>query len=86
MHISDVPPLRYDCVIEAAQELGWRIVCEREKDVTLLDDPECDFCNVYWIDVANIAERMSKLRPWQSLKQILLQGQMSKPLSGVPKR
>lgn len=62
-----MPPLRYDCVIEAAQELGWRIVCEREKDVTLLDDPECDFCNVYWIDVANIAERMSKLRPWQRI-------------------
>lgn len=51
-------------------ELGWRVICERDKGQerdTPPDDPECDLCNVYWIDVSNIAERMSKLRPWQRI-------------------
>ena len=61
--------LRYDCIIEAAQDLGWRIICARERghEKDLPEDPECDLCNVYWIDVANIGERMSKLRPWQRI-------------------
>ncbi|KAJ8610684.1 hypothetical protein CTAYLR_005667 [Chrysophaeum taylorii] len=47
---------KYECVTEAALELGWRIVGE-----------DNEACHVYWVDVANINERMSKLQPWQRI-------------------
>ena len=31
------------------------------------ENSESEICNVYWIDISNIAERMSKLRPWQRI-------------------
>mmetsp|Transcript_31639 Transcript_31639/g.97801 ORF Transcript_31639/g.97801 Transcript_31639/m.97801 type:complete len:720 (+) Transcript_31639:421-2580(+) len=60
---------RYDCVIDAVHAVGWRTVCGQRKgqENDGVDDPDYDLCNVYWIDVANIAERMNKMRAWQRI-------------------
>lgn len=62
---------KYECIIDAVHDLGWRIICQRDKDTTKNATPDdsdtVDMCNIYWIDVANIHERMSKLKPWQRI-------------------
>ncbi|KAJ1461466.1 tubulin-tyrosine ligase family-domain-containing protein [Pelagophyceae sp. CCMP2097] len=60
---------KYECVIDAVTALGWRIVGERAgrdaENGKASDDLEVEQCNVYWIDVANIHDRMAKMKPWQ---------------------
>ena len=57
---------KYECVREAAQAQGWRLVGDSERST----EEEIESCNVYWVDVASIGERMAKLRPWQRINHI----------------
>lgn len=54
---------KYEVVTSAAADAGWRVVCRAEGPV---DDGDLeDTCNVYWVDVASIADRLAKMKPWQ---------------------
>ena len=54
---------KYDCVRDGALKRGWRTV-DAGKGPT---GDEEERCNVYWIDVANIYERMKAVKPWQRI-------------------
>ena len=46
---------RYDCVIRAARDRGWRIVEEEEG------------AHVFWVDVSGVLDRLGKLKRWQRM-------------------
>jgi hypothetical protein len=48
---------KYDVVMECAKHQGWTAVSKK--------DPEKDDCNVYWVDIAVVPDRLAKLKPWQ---------------------
>lgn len=59
---------KYTCILDAVNKAGWRIIYPHKgQGKHAFDNSRHDLCNVYWIDVANIAERMSKMRPWQRI-------------------
>ncbi|CAM9872544.1 unnamed protein product [Choristocarpus tenellus] len=54
-----VAECKYDVVREAARTMGWKLV-----DVESETQRKC---HIYWVDVANIIERLNQLRPWQRI-------------------
>lgn len=59
---------RYDVILEAVKAKGWKLVGSSNN----LEGKECSnedltVCNVHWVDVANIHERLLKMAPWQRI-------------------
>ncbi|CAN0010981.1 unnamed protein product, partial [Discosporangium mesarthrocarpum] len=57
--LMSVAECKYDVVREAARTLGWKLV-DGETETSRK-------CHIYWVDVANIIERLQHLRPWQRI-------------------
>lgn len=49
--------VKYDSVLKCATEQGWSLVGRK--------DPDKDRCNIYWVDICCVPDRLNKLKPWQ---------------------
>ena len=49
---------KYSVIVNKAQDLGWKLTEAEKRELR---------CNLYWVDVALIHERMSKVQPWQMI-------------------
>jgi hypothetical protein len=47
---------KYDVIINRVKQMGWKAIEDEKKE---------DKCNIFWVDVALIHERLRMAQPWQ---------------------
>lgn len=60
---------KYDVVLECARDHGWTLIPRKE---ALKDE-----CNLYWVDIAVVPDRLAKLKPWQCCNHFPGTGQIA---------
>lgn len=64
---------KYEVVKDAAKTLGWKLMKGNKKEPgrrKSVDEDSSEIpknCNIYWVDIANIHERMGSLASWQRI-------------------
>eukprot|EP00658_Telonema_sp_P-2_P036126 TRINITY_DN26184_c0_g1_i1.p1 TRINITY_DN26184_c0_g1~~TRINITY_DN26184_c0_g1_i1.p1 ORF type:complete len:455 (-),score=105.83 TRINITY_DN26184_c0_g1_i1:123-1487(-) len=76
--------VKYDVVLNCAKQHGWSHVSRKEV--------EKDSCNLYWVDIAVVPDRLAKLKPWQccnhfpGMGQIANKARMAKQLDKMARK
>ena len=47
---------KYGVILDKVRELGWKLVDDERYE---------NRCNLYWVDIAAIQDRIKALQPWQ---------------------
>jgi len=59
---------KYEVIFDAVKAMGWKLVgSTANEEGKHCGNDELVSCNVHWVDVANVHERMSKMAPWQHI-------------------
>ena len=73
------------------KERGWKLVGATNEDLSGKNcgNGELPQCNIHWVDVANINERLTKMQPWQrfnhfpGMPNIARKAKMAQNLEGM---
>jgi hypothetical protein len=58
---------KYEVIFNCVKSMGWKLAGSVSEEGKHCTNEELTSCNVHWVDVAYVHERLAKMAPWQHI-------------------